>query len=246
MKTKKNILLLIILINTYFLFGQKQTITEEKIFFGYFNQIRITNKIGIWSDFHFRTVDQFYKKPFQSFARIGLTTFFTDALRFTAGYCYAYNFSSVNYSNGKIEHRPWQQLLFKNEYKGVQILQYIRLEQRFTKILGIKHQEFENSNRIRFSLMALVPFNKNGITPQKLFVVLHNELFINLGKKIVYNVFDQNRFFLGLGYQINNHNSVHLGYMNLFQQNDKPNSFVDNNCIRLFFYQTLDLRKNNN
>jgi hypothetical protein len=63
-----------------------------------------------------------------------------------------------------------------------------------------------------------VPFKKEGVVPNSFSWVFNNEIHINLGKEIVNNYFDQNRFFTGIKYQINKHDNIQLGYMNLFQQ----------------------------
>jgi hypothetical protein len=66
---------------------------------------------------------------------------------------------------------------------------------------------------------------------------------VNLGKEIVYNYFDQNRFFIGLGYHVNSHDSIQLGYMNVFQQLTVGNRYKDIHAGRVFYFHNLDLRK---
>jgi hypothetical protein len=41
-----------------------------------------------------------------------------------------------------------------------------------------------------------------------------NEVMLNLGSKTNLNVFDQNRFFAGLGIQSNSNFRIELGYLN--------------------------------
>ncbi|MBL7910305.1 MAG: DUF2490 domain-containing protein [Bacteroidia bacterium] len=225
--------------------SQKQIINEERIFLGYFNQTRITKRFGVWSDVHYRQTDRFTNRPLQDLGRVALSLYLTDNFRIMAGYCLAYNFPESGLRSGKIEHRPWQQLFLKQEYNGVQSIQLLRLEQRYIQVVvnDVARNEYSYTNRLRYSYLLLIPFSKTGIVPKKIFAVLNNEVFFNFGKTITYNVFDQNRFFAGIGYQINKHNSIHLGYMNVFQQTSSGSKFINSNCIRAFYYHNLDFRK---
>ena len=47
-----------------------------------------------------------------------------------------------------------------------------------------------------YNTMLLIPFSKNRLKPNKLFGVINNKIFVNLGKNIIYSTFYQNRFFL--------------------------------------------------
>ncbi len=42
--------------------------------------------------------------------------------------------------------------------------------------------------------------------------LINDEVMLNFGKNITYNVFDQNRFFAGLVFQVNKHDQLHAGY----------------------------------
>ena len=56
-----------ILLSAYLLiqatgFSQKQTTHTEQVWLAYFNQTRISNKFGIWADFHLRTRGRVFHK----------------------------------------------------------------------------------------------------------------------------------------------------------------------------------------
>lgn len=74
------------------------------------------------------------------------------------------------------------------------------------------------------------------------FVVVMNEVFLNFGKKVLYNTFDQNRFFIGAGYQFSQHLNAQLGYMNIFQQEASGTNYFSTHTIRLFIFHSLDFR----
>jgi hypothetical protein len=86
--------------------------------------------------------------------------------------------------------------------------------------------------------MGSQPFKKGTFS-----FVLSDEVFVNAGKEIVYNSFDQNRFFAGFAYYLNDHDNLQFGYMNVFQQLPSGNRYRSNHVARIFYFHNLDLRK---
>jgi hypothetical protein len=89
----------------------------------------------------------------------------------------------------------------------------------------------------------MVPLTADDIAPGVPFLVLNDEVHLNLGKEIVYNYFDQNRLFGGVGYQFTKGLNAQLGYMQVFQQQATGNRFFQTHALRLFLFQNLDFRK---
>lgn len=77
------------------------------------------------------------------------------------------------------------------------------MEERFNhKIANDALQDGYNLNfRFRYLLNLMVPLNLDFIEPNTLFFAFNDEIHINVGKQITYNLFNQNRLFVGLGYQ---------------------------------------------
>ena len=218
---------------------------EEKVFLGYFNQTRLTTKLGVWTDLHHRTINDFAREPHQSIGRTALTFYFNDNLRIMAGYAFVYNHHNSQNLIARIEHRSWQQLFFKTHYGNIHSVQMLRLEERYLQVINGNSatDDFTNINRIRYSHLFQIPFSKQSINKGSLFGVLGNEVFISFGKNVRANVFDQNRFFAGLGYQFSKSNSLHVGYMNIIQQLQNGYDFINSHCVRIFLFQNFDLRK---
>ena len=63
-----------------------------------------------------------------------------------------------------------------------------------------------------------MPLSKKGFQPHSFSFVVNDEVHVNFGKQIIYNYFDQNRFFLGFAYQTNKTDNLQFGYRNVFQQ----------------------------
>ncbi|MEO5892541.1 MAG: DUF2490 domain-containing protein [Ferruginibacter sp.] len=225
----------------------KSTEQVNQLWLGYLSQVRFSDRWGLWTDLHLRTKEKFATNFSQSIIRLGLTYYVNDATKLTAGYAYVSIYpSAANKNVTQPEHRPWQQIQWHTKYGNKRMMQWFRLEERFRRkilndsTLGDGH----NFNyRLRYNFWYDVPFSKKGIVPGTLSLVVNDEVHINFGKEIVNNYFDQNRFFLGLKYQINDQNNLQVGYMNQFQQLAAGNRYRNIHTLRLFYFQNFDLRK---
>lgn len=228
--------------------AQKQTTHIQQTWLGYFNQSRISDKWGIWFDGHLRSKEDFVSDLSQGIARVGLTYYLNDNTKLTAGYAYVHHFPADNHKNiSQPEHRPWQQIQWHNRYPKLRLMQWIRLEERYRrKILNddALADGYNFNYRVRYNFFINAPLSKKAFAPNTISFVANDEVHINLGKEIVYNYFDQNRFFLGFAYHLNKHDNIQLGYMNLFQQLAAGNRYRSNHVIRLFYFQNLDFRAN--
>ena len=230
------------------LFGQtKQTEHLQQTWLGYFNQTRFSNKWGVWGDFHLRTKEDFISDFSQSIIRVGLTYYLRDDTKFTAGYAYVSHYPADNHKNVTMpEHRPWQQLQWHTRGAKLRLMQWIRLEERFRrKILNddeLAHG-YNFNFRARYNILAQFPLSKKSFHPKTLSFIVNDELHVNFGKQVVYNYFDQNRFFTGFAYHVNKHDNLQVGYMNVFQQLASGNKYRSNHVARIFYFHNLDLRK---
>ena len=238
---KKSVFFLLIL--GFPAWGQKQVHDQTQAWTGYFNQTRLSDRWGFWLDLHARRTD-FLDRWSTQIVRPGVTYYFNDHLRFTAGYAYVAHHPAPGLTTIRPEHRPWQQILWTSRSKRLQTQQWVRLEQRFNG--RVVNDELQNGYlfnwKFRYLLTLMVPLNRDYIEPRTLFFAFNDEVHINAGKNITYNYFDQNRLFVGLGYQFSKSVNAQLGYMNLFQQHAAGNQFTNNHVVRLFVFHNLDLR----
>ncbi len=224
----------------------KTTSYVEQVWFGYFNQTRFSKNWGMWVDIQLRTKDDFFDEFSTFLARFGGTYYLNDNTKLTLGYAFVNHFPGDNHQNvSQPEHRPWQQIQWHNKYSKVRTMQWFRLEERFRrKILNDDElaEGYSFNWRFRYNFFLQVPFNKNGPVPKSLSLVVNDELHINFGEQIVYNYFDQNRFFIGLSYQVNTTDNLQFGYTNVFSQSSSGNQYRAMNGARLFYFHNLDLR----
>jgi hypothetical protein len=242
----------VFLLLAFFHLGAQAQITKdvrdvEQLWFAYFNQSRFTDRFGIWTDVHLRTQDDFTSKFSTGIARFGLMYYLNDAAKLTAGYAYINHFPADGHKEiSQPEHRPWQQLQWHTKFPRTRLMQWFRLEERFRRKIKDDSTLATGHNfnfRMRYNIFYEIPLTKAGTGTGALSAVVNDEVHINFGKQIVYNYFDQNRFFVGLKFNTDAHDNLQFGYMNLFQQLAAGNRFRNIHALRLFYFQNFDLRK---
>ncbi|MEO7766050.1 MAG: DUF2490 domain-containing protein, partial [Ferruginibacter sp.] len=140
------------------------------------------------------------------------------------------------------EHRVYQQLQMSSKIGKISLFNRIRNEQRWQeKIVNDKFtHNYKFTDRIRYLLSITIPVFKIPHYPSLVFA---DELLIQFGKEIVYNTFDQNRYFIGIKQPVCKSLSFDAGYMMVFQQKASGYQYDKNHTFRLFFYYTPDFRK---
>ena len=244
---RKVLLLLMSFTGCHMASAQKQISSDQQAWFGYFNQTRFSNHWGIWADLHLRTREDFVSRLNQAIARAGLTYYITANTKVTAGYAYVNNFPGDNHKNiSQPEHRIWQQLQWHTNYSRLRLMQWVRLEERFRhNILNndALAEGYNYTNRVRYNFFLTTPLGQKAFAPKTISVVVNDEVHVNFGRNVVYNTFDQNRFFVGLSYQTSSYDNIQFGYMNVFQQLPAGNQYKNIHAARLFYFHNLDLRK---
>jgi len=205
--------------------------------------LRLSNKFGLMGDFHIKRND-FIKDPEFYFIRFGGVYWLDDAFSFAGGLAGLWLATETNNDiSFAFEKRIYQQILWRNEIRHVVFMQRIRNEQRWHEVLNedgsVNRVRF--SNRVRFLLSWNIKVFKNEKLPK---LVLSDEILFHFGEEIVYNTFDQNRFFIGVNHKINKIWTLDLGYMLVYQQQYSGYQYDKNSTLRVFFYYTPDFRKN--
>lgn len=240
--------ILLMLLSSHPIMAQSKITTDvRQIWAGYFNQTRLTDKWGLWTDVHVRTKDNFFNNLSQGIVRLGLTYYLNNDTKLTAGYAFINHFPSDNHKYiSQPEHRPWQQLQWHTKYPKVKLMQWFRLEERFRRKIENDNRLADGYNfnfRVRYNILSQFALHKQPFKPGSFSFVLSNEMFVNFGKEIVYNTYDQNRLFAGFHYHVNKHDNLQFGYMNVYQQLAAGNRYRSIHAARVFYFHQLDLRK---
>ena len=190
---------------------------------------------GVVADVHLRTNDFFQDNNF-FFLRGGISYIPNSKFSFTGGYAHMWLApKNPTWSTFSDENRIYQQVQMNTKSGNVSIVQRLRNEQRWQEIIvnDVATGNNKFSNRVRYLISTTIPIFKNKKAPS---LVLSDELLIQFGKDIVYNTFDQNRFFVGIKQSINPKLSFDFGYMNVYQQKSTGYQYDMNHTLRLFFY----------
>src|SRR5215204_2160540 len=115
-------------------YAQKKTTSVQQIWLSYNNQTRLSNKWGLWGDFHLRTKEGFFDSLSTGILRVGLMYYLTNNTKLTAGYAYINHFPADAHPDvSQPEHRPWQQIQWHNRFPKLRMMQWVRLEERFRR-----------------------------------------------------------------------------------------------------------------
>ena len=187
--------------------GQSNNVGTWFIYFG--NQ-KMNDKWNIQSDFQYRDY-RFLGQRNQLLARAGLGyNLKPQNHNLLLGYAYiatdAYDEFDNNTST-KIEHRIYQQYLYKNKVGSNSLTHRFRLEERFFP------NEF--GLRARYFISLQKPLGSKTIAKGNTYLSAYNELFVD----IKYKKFDRNRLCGGLGYGITESLRIETGYMIQAQKN---------------------------
>lgn len=199
----------------------------------YFGNHKFSNKLGLHAEAQWRRND-FFSKNQQLLLRTGLDFYAKRDVRFTVGYAFVetHPYGEFAVQRAFPEHRIWQQLLVPQVLGKVKLSHRYRLEQRM--IGNASTGQFENGryeNRGRYMAKITLGLTGGG---NPIFAALYDEVFINFGKDVGYNIFDQNRLYGAIGYTISPSMKLELGY--LYQvvqlrtlQGNPPTKRIENN-----------------
>lgn len=211
--------------------------------YNYFGTFKITDKLGIHSEYQFRRVKTITDWQ-QSLLRVGINYQIHPKIQLCAGYgwieTFAYGQIPIN-SLGKqfTEHRAFQKITLTDKISMVDVSHRFMLEQRwigrYTQPNLTTEDEYIFSNRIRYLLRFQIPLKGKSVINKTPYLVMYNETFIAFGKNVNENVFDQNRASILLGYQFTNLLKLEVGYLNqviqLGREVNSRNVFQHNNGL---------------
>lgn len=240
------ILCLFISIN---LFAQQTVPTEKSVstntetWIGLYTKYRLTDKFFYYGEYHFRRRNQFVKDMGQVYLRFGLTYLVNKQFEITAGVVtpiyWAPDQDEPNIDKVVPQYRLWQQFLLVQPINHVKLYHQFRFEQRWRRDY-VKGSPFELTHRFRYKILAYVPLNSPRLEPKTFFLALSEEIFMQAGKTITYDHFEDNRVTAGLGYILNENIQLQLAHMWTFRHRGAPNVYESRHIPRFSVYHSLD------
>ena len=241
---------LFLVVSTVLVHAQNPTIPVEKhkftttgVWLGFYTKYHFNDKWAYYGEYHLRKRDGFNEMG-QIYLRIGATYSLAKYVDVTVGIANPYYWSpdqdNPNLDKVVPQFRTWEQTVFATPFDHIKLFHQIRLEQRFKRGYE-KGSEYKLTHRFRYKLTLYVPLNKPAFENHTLFLSAYNEIFIQAGKSVVFNYFEDNRTFIGLGYNLFDHLQVQAGYMYSFRHFGAPNVYENRHIFRLSVYHHLDL-----
>lgn len=143
------------------------------------------------------------------------------------------------------EFRLNQDITYRQNFSTFNIGHRFRIEERFiTKSLN---DSLIRGYKFIERLSYMISFEYNLFTSKNKFHSLtfkaSDGIFINASKFIVYDRFNQNRFYAGLNYHILKNIYIDLGYINLFHQPSVRNQYYNRNIANLSINHKMKIKK---
>ena len=220
----------------------KQVTNHPQTWVGINSVLRFTSHWGIAVDVNYRS-NQFFASDFYSIARAGVNYWVNENITFTAGYAHQCTAPTTSgWHTIVTENRLYQQVIIAAKVGRISFTNRLRNEERWQEKIVADTNTHEKifTDRVRYQLMAILPLTKKSYLPS---LVLSDELCVQMGKTIVYNIFDQNRAFIGLREGLFKSLSIDVGYMIIDQEKSSGYQYDRDHIFRLFFHYNPDFRK---
>ena len=170
----------------------------------YIGNKKVNSRFNLHNEIQYRNYDAIGDLE-QLLLRTGLGYTFKDNssnLLLGYGYIVSENYKDENDKYAINEHRIFQQFTSSQTIGSIKIQHRYRFEQRFVE------RDFKQRFRYFVSFNIPLKIKKNTQT----YLSVYNEIFMNTNSP----VFDRNRLYGGIGYNINNNIRIEIGYMNQF------------------------------
>ncbi|MDD7884768.1 DUF2490 domain-containing protein [Flavivirga sp. 57AJ16] len=182
----------------------------------YIGNKKLNQKWNIHNEVQYRNYDAIGDLE-QLLLRTGLGyTFNENKNNVLLGYGYILSENYIGNTDDKVsvnEHRIFQQFTSKQNVGRVKLNHRYRFEQRFV--------EDDFKLRFRYFLGINIPFCNEENQNSPYYFSAYNEIFLNTRTSI----FDRNRLYAGVGYNINKSIRLEAGYMNQFFETSSRDQF---------------------
>ena len=250
----KSICILFMASTTFSLYGQKTStrLEETGVWNGVYLKARITNKIGYYGEHHLRLrnkaddINSFVGRTRQVYNRAGINFFFNEYFEGIIGPTLVLNYtpdkSNPDFEKIVLEPRIWHQWLFIMPTMGrFKLYHQFRFEHRW-KRSNVVDSNFEYTNRYRYKLFTYMALNKKTIEVKTLFFSPSAEIFMQSGRPIVYNPFEDFRTYNGFGYVLNPNITFFAGHMWTLGQKSSGFEYRTSHILRFNVLIGLDFR----
>ncbi len=228
----------------------RQQAVQQHGWYMLFGNHRIDQHWGLHTEYQFRR-HGLIEEWQQSLLRVGIDYHIDPHCTLTAGYGWIVTFPYGEQPSITTlhENRLWQQAVLRQNSGRIRFNHRLRFEQRWVEHYdrlpdgSLAYTGRNYSDRFRYRFLVDLPLNKAVFEKNTLFVSVYNEFFVNYGRNLKLNRFDQNRLYAAMGYQFSPNGNVQLGYMQ--QLIVKSNAWQEelNNTLQLSLTYNLNFQK---
>lgn len=234
-------------LNSAFSQSAENTVNQSLEWFSVNSTMKVHPRVNIYGEVNLRFVRGFEAQQHQ--VRTAVEFVVLKNLTVTPiGYVYTWNYTygkqPAAFAND--EHRIYQQVVFRHAAGRVNFQHRARLEERFIQAhhlssegVTIGDEYNDKRERFRYRLLMTIPLNHEKIEANTVFLTASNEIFASWGKNVTYHSPDQNRVFVGAGYQFTKLASVQAGAM--YQMLKKANGLLQENNVGAMVQFTYNL-----
>lgn len=216
----------------------------------FFGSFKFSEKIGLHTEVQWRRSNYILDNQ-QLLLRTGINYYFSKQVSSTAGYCFVQTHPYGEFPSKIMfpEHRIWEQLQLANRFGKLEMVSRFRLEQRYVYSPILKDGAYVvgsnvYTNRFRLLTRFSIPFKGETIADKTFYITAYEELFINFGKNVAFNIYDQNRAYLALGYKIPKLGRLEIGYLNQLVFKGNGIQVENNHTLQLSLTTALNLYSN--
>jgi len=234
--------------------AQKQIVTQSNAWATYTGNHRLSDRWGFYTEYSWRRSGLAFDNWMQSLSRVAVDYYTKSGAQLSVGYAFIgfYKYGAQPIAYPRNEHRTFLQLITNQQLGRFYTSNRFRYEQRWLQNKTLQDgayalnddDPFIYNNRLRYRYGVNVPITKKTMEDNTLFFVMTDEVFINAGKQIKLNVFDQNRFITGLGWRFDKNRNVQIGYMNQYIVKSDAKKAERNNTLNVILNWGIDFRKN--
>ncbi len=207
----------------------------------YFGDARVAGRWGLHTEFQYRRTHGL-RDPQQYFYRAGINYHLTKDVLFTVGGVYLLSLPYGDYPDPgrSFERRTYQLVTLTQHFGRLSLAHRYIQDQRWLRMEGGDHYAFQSRSRYRAQLKLAL--TKPKIDPRTLYALASDEIFVSYGKNVAANVFNQNRLYGGVGFQLTQALAVEASYLYQTVAHDDGEVFEGNHTGQLSLYFNPDFR----
>lgn len=214
--------------------------TNQHAWYSYFGDHPVSKRWELHLEGQWRRHDLGLKWQ-QLLLRPGVNFELNPNVIFTAGYGFVDTFQYGDYPVPYRfpEHRLFQQALLKHKVGKLDLQHRYRLEQRFFGVRSDPAIDIIDDSRYENRFRHLTRVNIPLTSDKKVYIGTFDEFFINFGRNVAANVFDQNRAYVALGLPVAKGTKIEIGYMLQIIQQRNGRVFEYNHTLQVNLFSSL-------